>query len=82
MVSAKRLFIEMNLVGFILVAVSLFVDLVEMLIHNYIIGKESQPIFGRPYIMSMIRGIYITGALTHLLLEISDVNRNYAKNYK
>ena len=78
MPSPYKLIIEMILVGLILVVVSLSVEFIE----NYMTGKESKAIFDRPYIMSMIRGVFITGALTHLLLEITKVNKYYAKNYK
>jgi len=82
MPSPYKLIIEMILVGLIVVVVSLSVEFIETIIQNYMTGKGNQAIFDRPYIMSMIRGVFITGALTHLLLEITKVNKYYAKNYK
>lgn len=66
---SSRLLLEMTIVGLALVAVSLAVAVME--------GQSLADTF----IWPMVKGVFVTGALTHLLFEISGINEMYALHY-
>ena len=64
-----RLILEMAVVGAVLVIVSLVIAKLE--------GTDLKAKFIGP----MVWGVFLTGALTHLLFEIAGANEWYAKQY-
>ena len=64
-----RLILEMFCVGLALVAVSLGIALLE-----------GQSLSDR-FIWPMVSGVFLTGAATHLLFEVSGINEMYARYY-
>ena len=71
MKNVGKLFIEMAVVGILLVIVSLGISTIQ-----------GENVLKLPHLNEMVKGVFITGAISHLLFEISGVNQWYVSQYK
>tara|TARA_B110000285_G_scaffold145937_1_gene162902 strand:+ start:498 stop:791 length:294 start_codon:yes stop_codon:yes gene_type:complete len=65
-----RFLFEMTLVGLSMVFVSLFMSVLQ--------GED---ILALPHLRAMVQGVFLTGAVTHLLFEITGLNKLYVGQY-
>ena len=72
---SQQLIIEMIVVGLGLVLISLLVSYVSDAI------KGKSVIFVPPHFWGMVNGIFISGALFHLICEITGINQMYVNQY-
>ena len=70
MVNLQKLLVEMAVVGAALVVVSLVLSSVQ--------GENVHEV---PHLKSMVMGIFLSGALLHLIFEAGGVNDWYVKQY-
>lgn len=65
-----RLLVEMSVVGLCMVLVSL--------VYSVVLGENLRKI---SHLWPMIYGTFVTGALVHLLFEVTGVNQWYVQQY-
>lgn len=69
--SIFRLILEMIFIGIAIVLVSLSISILQ----------EENP-FKAPHLYRMVEGIFLTGAITHFIFEVSGLNAWYVRNYR
>ena len=72
----KQLFIEMVVVGFALVVISLAISYLSDII------QKRKVVFFPDHFWGMVNGTFLSGALFHFICEITGVNQWYVNQYK
>ena len=72
----KKLFIEMTVVGFALVVISLTIGYLSDVI------QQRTVVFFPDHFWGMVNGTFLSGALFHLICEVTGLNQWYVNQYK